>query len=57
MKKIYGIHHVGICVASLEIARKYYEQLGFVFIVGPLGPEPVAIMEYPSGVNINFIVM
>lgn len=34
----------------------HYEQLGFVFIVGPIGPEPVAIMEHPSGVNINFIL-
>jgi len=56
MKEISGIHHVGIRVASLEAARKFYEQLGFVFIEGPLGPEPVAIMEHPSGVNINFIL-
>jgi len=56
MKQISGIHHVGIRVANLEIARKFYEQLGFIFIAGPLGPEPVAIMEHPSGVNINFIL-
>ena len=56
MKQISGIHHVGIRVANLEAARKFYEQLGFVFIAGPLGPEPVAIMEHPSGVNINFIL-
>jgi len=56
MKQISGIHHVGIRVTNLETARKFYEQLGFVFIAGPLGPEPVAIMEHPSGVNINFIL-
>ena len=56
MKQISGIHHVGIRVAKLEAARGFYEQLGFVFIAGPLGPEPVAIMEHPSGVNINFIL-
>jgi len=56
MKEISGIHHVGIRVANLEAARKFYEQLGFIFIEGPLGPEPVAIMEHPSGVNINFIL-
>ena len=56
MKEISGIHHVGIRVASLETARAFYEQLGFVFIEGPIGPEPVAIMEHPSGVNINFIL-
>lgn len=56
MKEITGINHVGIRVTSLERAKKFYEQLGFVFIVGPIGPEPVAIMEHPSGVNINFIL-
>ena len=56
MKEITGINHVGIRVTDLENARKFYEQLGFVFIVGPIGPEPVAIMEHPSGVNINFIL-
>ena len=30
--------------------------LVFIFIEGPIGPEPVAIMEHPSGVNINFIL-
>jgi len=56
MKQIAGIHHVGIRVTNLGTARKFYEQLGFIFIAGPLGPEPVAIMEHPSGVNINFIL-
>ena len=56
MKEILGINHIGIRVASLEQARVFYEQLGFEFIVGPIGPEPVAIMEHPSGVNINFIL-
>ncbi len=56
MKEIVGINHVGIRVTNLEKARKFYEQLGFIFIVGPIGPEPVAIMEHPSGVNINFIL-
>lgn len=56
MKEVVGINHVGIRVTSLEKARKFYEQLGFVFLAGPMGPEPVAIMEHPSGVNINFIL-
>jgi lactoylglutathione lyase len=56
MKEITGINHVGIRVANLENSRKFYEQLGFKFIAGPMGPEPVAIMEHPSGVNINFIL-
>jgi len=56
MKEITGINHIGIRVSSLKKARLFYEQLGFVFIAGPIGPEPVAIMEHPSGVNINLIL-
>jgi len=56
MNEISGINHVGIRVTQLEAARKFYQQLGFVFLEGPIGPEPVAIMEHPSGVNINFIL-
>lgn len=56
MKEITRINHVGLRVSSLEKSRAFYEKLGFVFLVGPVGPEPVAIMEHPSGVNINFIL-
>lgn len=56
MKEITGINHIGIRVANLATSRKFYEQLGFEFIAGPIGPEPVAIMEHPSGVNVNFIL-
>lgn len=56
MKEITGINHVGLRVSDLGRARAFYEQLGFVFLVGPVGPEPVAIMEHPCGININFIL-
>lgn len=56
MKEIVGINHIGIRVTSLEQSRNFYEKLGFIFLEGPIGPEPVAIMEHPSGVNINFIL-
>lgn len=56
MKEITGINHVGIRVSHLATARSFYEQIGFEFIVGPVGPEPVAIMIHPSGVNINLIL-
>jgi len=56
MKEIIRINHLGIRVKDLTISRTFYEKLGFVFIVGPVGPEPVAIMEHPSGININFIL-
>ncbi len=56
MKQITGINHVGLRVRDLGVARAFYERLGFDFIVGPIGPEPVAVMEHASGVNINFIL-
>lgn len=56
MREITGINHVGLRVRDLGVARKFYEKLGFVFLGGPIGPEPVAIVEHPSGVNINFIL-
>ncbi|NNC64830.1 MAG: VOC family protein [Gammaproteobacteria bacterium] len=56
MKEITRINHVGLRVRDLGVAREFYEKLGFEFLAGPVGPEPVAIMEHPSGVNINFIL-
>ena len=56
MKEIKGINHIGIRVSDLDTARAFYEHLGFKFIMGPVGPEPIAIMEHPSGVNLNFIL-
>ena len=56
MKQITRINHVGLRVRNLGSAREFYEKLGFEFIVGPIGPEPVAVMEHPTGININFIL-
>ncbi len=56
MKEITRINHVGLRVRDLTVTREFYEQLGFEFITGPVGPEPVAIMEHSSGININFIL-
>ena len=56
MKEITRINHVGLRVRDLAVTREFYGRLGFEFLVGPVGPEPVAIMEHPSGVNINFIL-
>ena len=53
---ITGIAHVGIRIHTLDRARAFYELLGFNFVIGPIGPEPVAIMTHPSGVEINFIL-
>ncbi len=56
MKQIMRINHVGLRVRNLDSAREFYEKLGFEFIAGPVGPEPVAVMEHPTGININFIL-
>ncbi len=55
-QQISGIAHIGIRVYALERARTFYELLGFNFVIGPIGPEPVAIMSHPSGIEINFIL-
>lgn len=56
MKEITRINHVGIRVRDLAVTREFYEKLGFEFVAGPIGPEPVAIMEHACGININFIL-
>ncbi|NRB39546.1 MAG: VOC family protein [Pseudomonadales bacterium] len=56
MKEITRINHVGLRVRDLDISRDFYAKLGFEFLAGPVGPEPAAIIEHPSGVNINFIL-
>jgi lactoylglutathione lyase len=56
LKQITRINHVGLRVRDLAVSRAFYEKLGFEFIVGPIGPEPVAVMEHPTGININFIL-
>ncbi len=53
---ITGVAHLGIRVHDLERSRTFYEQLGFDFVVGPVGPEPVAILKHPNGVEINLIL-
>lgn len=56
MKEITNINHVGVRVRELNTSKEFYEKLGFDFIEGPIGPEPVAVMIHPSGININFIL-
>ena len=53
---ITGVAHTGIRVFDLARSRAFYEQLGFEFVVGPIGPEPVAILSHPGGVEINLIL-
>lgn len=55
-KLISRVAHVGIRVHSLERARDFYAKLGFEFVLGPVGPEPVAIVKHPNGIEVNFIL-
>jgi lactoylglutathione lyase len=51
-----GVAHLGIRVFDLDRSRAFYEKLGFNFVVGPVGPEPVAILSHPGVVEINLIL-
>lgn len=53
---IHGYAHVGVRVSNLARSREFYELLGFQFVIGPIGPEPVAIMEHPAGIEINLVL-
>jgi lactoylglutathione lyase len=51
-----GIAHVGIRVAELERSLAFYRLFGFELTGGPYGPEPVAILSHPAGIEINLVL-
>lgn len=51
-----GLAHIGIRVHDLERSLRFYGLLGFTKTAGPVGPEPVAILDHPSGVEINLVL-
>ncbi len=53
---ILGFGHVGLRVHDLDRAMRFYRLLGFELAGGPLGPEPVAILTHPTGIELNLIV-
>ena len=53
---ITGLAHIGIRVHDLERSVRFYSLLGFTKTAGPMGPEPVAILDHPSGVEINLVL-
>jgi catechol 2,3-dioxygenase-like lactoylglutathione lyase family enzyme len=53
---IAGMAHIGIRVHDLERCVAFYALLGFRKTAGPIGPEPVAILDHPSGVEINLVL-
>jgi lactoylglutathione lyase len=54
--EVQGLAHIGIRVHELARSRAFYEALGFAFVAGPIGPEPVAILRHPSGLELNLIL-
>lgn len=56
MITITRLEHIGIRVHDLERSARFYGLLGFVKTAGPMGPEPVAILEHPAGIEINLIL-
>ncbi len=53
---IVGLAHVGIRVHDLDRSLAFYTLFGFVKTAGPLGPEPVVILQHPSGIEINLVL-
>jgi lactoylglutathione lyase len=51
-----GIAHIGIRVHDLERSARFYAVLGFTKTAGPIGSEPVAILEHPAGIEINLVL-
>lgn len=51
-----GLAHIGIRVHDLERSLRFYGLLGFTKTAGPVGPEPVAILDHPSGLEINLVL-
>ena len=53
---ILGLAHIGIRVHDLERSVRFYELLGFTKTIGPIGPEPVAILDHASGLEVNLVL-
>lgn len=51
-----GLAHSGIRVHDLERSVRFYTLLGFRKTTGPIGPEPVAILDHSSGVELNLVL-
>ncbi len=53
---IAGLAHIGVRVHDVERSVAFYALLGFRKTAGPIGPEPVAILEHPSGIEVNLVL-
>lgn len=53
---IAGLAHIGLRVHDLERSLSFYRLLGFEKTLGPIGPEPVAILVHRSGLELNLVL-
>ena len=53
---IAGLAYIGVRVHDLERSVAFYALLGFRKTAGPIGPEPVAILEHASGLELNLVL-
>ena len=53
---IVGLAHIGVRVHDLERSVAFYALLGFRKTAGPIGPEPVAILEHATGLELNLVL-
>jgi lactoylglutathione lyase len=51
-----GLAHIGIRVHDWARSEAFYAHLGFEHAWGPFGPDNVAAMRHPSGLELNFII-
>lgn len=51
-----GFAHIGIRVHDMDRSVAFYALLGFVKTAGPVGPEPVAILSHPAGLELNLVL-
>lgn len=56
MQHITRVNHIGLRIRHFETTLAFYSQLGFQLISKPSAQVPVAVVEHPSGININFII-
>ena len=53
---ILGLAHIGVRVHDLERSVRLCALLGFAKTAGPIGPQPVAILDHPSGVEVQLML-
>lgn len=53
---ITGFAHAGIRVHDLERSLRFYSLFGFEKTLGPMGPEPVVILQHPAGIELNLVL-